>query len=133
MRGTDWEEGERARVSGKISIMHCYQMSTQPTHRMEVTVQNPLWECTPPNAPVTTADENIDILRQAQEIKETLERIEKEDPHARGHHFHFRIHPDNLAVLEKRGFHAHWEAPYTKVTWRQRDVPAPTVVKVNVV
>jgi hypothetical protein len=99
-------------------------------------VENPLWECEPPNAAPAASDNNLDVLRQAAEIKRVLKRIESEDPLARSHQFAFRVHPENEAVLRQKGFQISWEPPYTRISWT-RDAHAAVApvapVKVRVV
>jgi hypothetical protein len=89
------------------------------------TIQNPLWDCDPPGTTSIGVDRSLDILRQATEVKQTLERIEKEDPHARSHHFPYRLYPENIVVLNKKGFQLTWEDPYTKVSWSTMSRPSP--------
>jgi hypothetical protein len=105
-----------------------------PHHvQTEVEIENPLWDCDPPGATAVGVDTNLDVLRQATEIKQTLKRIETEDPLARSHHFAFRIYPENLAVLHKKGFKTAWQDPYTVVTWTRRAQAAAAGLRVSVV
>lgn len=111
---------------------------TMPHHttsqlQTRVEIENPLWDCDPPGATAVGVDTNLEVLRQATEIKQTLKRIETEDPLARSHHFAFRIYPENLDVLHKKGFTTAWEDPYTVVTWTRQAQAAAAGVRVSVV
>jgi hypothetical protein len=107
-------------------------MTIVTTKDATIAIENPLWDCEPPSVKARGVDANLDILRQASEIKRILKRIATEDPLARSHQFAFRFYPENEGVLRRKGFTVNWEAPYTKVSWSPEH-SAAAAVHVNVI
>lgn len=77
---------------------------------------NPLHDI---SLPVKTTVVQDNILLQAQDIKETLERIFRQDPTARSHTFPYAIFKPNAELLQSNGFtlRTYGNPIMTEVSW----------------
>lgn len=77
---------------------------------------NPLHDLLPAKH---TTELQTDVLLQANDIKETLQRIFKQDPTARCHNFPYAIYQENAKILNENGFSLRYfgSPAYTEVSW----------------